>query len=308
MSITPPDVSRPAQAATLGATSGHGGFSIESMSLTPAQAQALLRLVESAPDVRRRGHFFLWMQTHLQPLVPHVLAVCGAYDRQRRQLQFEAFHTVVLPQPLLAALSGGEPPFIAALASRWIEQRGVPYALDLRSERARALGPQADQLSDAGAGMLLVHGVSRPDRLHEIESLFVLGGPAEQPTEPLLHGLELLLPNLHTSWLRACATERDLAGQPSLRPPTQPLGRRGAPPRLTARERQILHWVREGMSNQQIGEVLAISALTVKNHVQKILRKLGAANRAQAVAMTMQEQMRSAAGELADDEVSQQPT
>ena len=41
------------------------------------------------------------------------------------------------------------------------------------------------------------------------------------------------------------------------------------------------------MSNQQIGEVLGISALTVKNHVQKILRKLNAANRAQAVARAM---------------------
>jgi DNA-binding CsgD family transcriptional regulator len=41
------------------------------------------------------------------------------------------------------------------------------------------------------------------------------------------------------------------------------------------------------MSNQQIGVKLGISALTVKNHVQKILRKLGASNRAQAVAIAM---------------------
>jgi len=41
--------------------------------------------------------------------------------------------------------------------------------------------------------------------------------------------------------------------------------------------------VRDGMSNQQIGVKLGISALTVKNHVQKILRKLQASNRAQAV-------------------------
>ena len=45
--------------------------------------------------------------------------------------------------------------------------------------------------------------------------------------------------------------------------------------------------MREGKSNQQIGDQLGISVLTVKNHVQKILRKLGASNRAQAVAMAM---------------------
>lgn len=53
---------------------------------------------------------------------------------------------------------------------------------------------------------------------------------------------------------------------------------------VTDRERQILAWMREGKSNPQIGELLSISPLTVKNHVQKILRKLNAANRAQAVA------------------------
>jgi len=56
---------------------------------------------------------------------------------------------------------------------------------------------------------------------------------------------------------------------------------------ITSREREILQWVRDGLSNQQISEKLGISALTVKNHVQKILRKLGAANRAQAVAKAM---------------------
>jgi DNA-binding CsgD family transcriptional regulator len=59
------------------------------------------------------------------------------------------------------------------------------------------------------------------------------------------------------------------------------------PAGITEREREILRWVRDGLSNQQISQQLGISALTVKNHVQKILRKLGAANRAQAVAKAM---------------------
>ena len=56
---------------------------------------------------------------------------------------------------------------------------------------------------------------------------------------------------------------------------------------ISEREEQVLIWVREGMSNQEIGVQLGISPLTVKNHVQKILRKLGATNRAQAVARAM---------------------
>ena len=55
-------------------------------------------------------------------------------------------------------------------------------------------------------------------------------------------------------------------------------------PLLTHREIEILSWTQKGKSNGEIAEILGISQLTVKNHVQKILRKLGANNRTQAVA------------------------
>jgi DNA-binding CsgD family transcriptional regulator len=41
--------------------------------------------------------------------------------------------------------------------------------------------------------------------------------------------------------------------------------------------------VRRGHSNSGVAAMLDISPLTVKNHVQRNLRKLGAQNRAQAV-------------------------
>jgi DNA-binding CsgD family transcriptional regulator len=65
---------------------------------------------------------------------------------------------------------------------------------------------------------------------------------------------------------------------------------------VTAREQQILQGMREGLSNQAIGALLGISPLTAKNHVQKILRKLQASNRAQAVALALARQLIDAAG------------
>jgi DNA-binding CsgD family transcriptional regulator len=53
---------------------------------------------------------------------------------------------------------------------------------------------------------------------------------------------------------------------------------------LTSRELEILDWVAQGKSNSQIAQILSISHLTVKNHMQNILRKLDAHNRAQAAA------------------------
>ncbi|MBW8891776.1 MAG: hypothetical protein JF617_06320, partial [Burkholderiales bacterium] len=97
--------------------------------------------------------------------------------------------------------------------------------------------------------------------------------------------LELLIPHIHGAWQRVQAVERDV-GSPST--PVTPAIKIGG---VTQREREILGWLREGKSNQQIADELGISALTVKNHVQKILRKLNAANRAQAVAQAMSLQL-----------------
>ena len=55
--------------------------------------------------------------------------------------------------------------------------------------------------------------------------------------------------------------------------------------RLTQREREILALLAEGLSNRAAGERLGITERTVKFHVGEILARLGAGNRAQAVAI-----------------------
>jgi len=55
--------------------------------------------------------------------------------------------------------------------------------------------------------------------------------------------------------------------------------------RLTERERETLALLAEGMANRAIAERLGITERTVKFHVAEILARLGASNRAQAVAI-----------------------
>lgn len=54
--------------------------------------------------------------------------------------------------------------------------------------------------------------------------------------------------------------------------------------RLTARELQVLDLVASGSPTTAIASRLAISPLTVRNHVQRALRKIGAHSKAEAVA------------------------
>lgn len=57
---------------------------------------------------------------------------------------------------------------------------------------------------------------------------------------------------------------------------------------LSKREREVLRLVADGNSNKQIAQKLGITERTVKFHVTSIRSKLGAENRAQAVALAAQ--------------------
>ncbi len=56
-------------------------------------------------------------------------------------------------------------------------------------------------------------------------------------------------------------------------------------PELTEREVQVLTGMSRGRSNAEIGRELFLSEDTVKTHARRLFRKLGAADRAQAVAL-----------------------
>ncbi|MGZ4595481.1 MAG: response regulator transcription factor [Actinomycetes bacterium] len=58
---------------------------------------------------------------------------------------------------------------------------------------------------------------------------------------------------------------------------------------LTAREREILQLIAEGLTNAAIARRLFISVNTVRNHVQSLLAKLGAHSKLEALSVAVRE-------------------
>jgi DNA-binding NarL/FixJ family response regulator len=60
---------------------------------------------------------------------------------------------------------------------------------------------------------------------------------------------------------------------------------------LTKREREILRLLADGMQNEQVGQLLSISPLTVKTHVKNAMGKLEADTRTEAVASALRQSL-----------------
>ena len=81
-----------------------------------------------------------------------------------------------------------------------------------------------------------------------------------------------VIPHFHQALLRVFASGK---------------GKRAA--NLTAREREILRWLKEGKSSWDISKIFGISARTVNYHVTNVKQKLDAVSRAQAVAIGVEQ-------------------
>jgi LuxR family quorum sensing-dependent transcriptional regulator len=98
-------------------------------------------------------------------------------------------------------------------------------------------------------------------------------------------GVDLDLPRetrfaLHVLAIYAHAAVRRLAAP-------EPVKR----PALTPREREVLAWAAHGKSAWEIGEILHIAKRTVDEHATTAFHKLGASNRAHAVAIAVRDRI-----------------
>ncbi|MFC0250866.1 LuxR C-terminal-related transcriptional regulator [Massilia consociata] len=235
--------------------------------LSKLEQEYLLRTIESGMDLADLHALFLWAQGPLQALLPHEALLCLQLDGKGEVLRSECLHRTVLDDGALALLKGAAG---LRLARCWRTDPAAPGVLDPGVPAGHMAGCLG-LLCGTGFDNALVYG---SPLLEHGATVFVLLGLPFRPGPRHAYFLQLLLPYLHLGYLRA---------------PARPAQRCRLPARaLSAREVAVLACVRNGQSNEEAALALGISALTVKNHLQRIYRVLGVANRAHAVARCLE--------------------
>jgi len=250
------------------------GFAAQPATLSNADSVALVSAITDAVAVRRRFQFFAWTQGHLQSLLPHGVLVCGLPRGTGTGMFFDYFHNLPLPTQALGRLCHPRDGVAVGMLEAWRAQGCDPLVVQDGQASSAAL---FEQLQDLGLGVTLANGIPFEQSSVGAHGFFAFvslrGAPGARETAIA----SMTVPYVFSTYCRALS--RDRAPVTVSTAPSD-----GA---LSEREVEILHWVREGKSNHEIGMVLSISPLTVKNHIQRILKKLQASNRTQAVSKAM---------------------
>jgi len=255
------------------------GVEQDEWTLGTADSSALLTSIVSAAQVRRRYQFFVWTQAQLQEVLPHGVLVCGVARANGCGMFFDHFYSRPVQPTTLTRLCHPRQGIVAELAENW-RARGCEPMSVTRGDGFDPVSRLASELHGLALGDAVVHGIPSENDATGAHALVAVVSLPGAPTSRELRVVQALVPSIFGAYCRALMREGPSQNEVARNRPEPGSG-------LSDREIQILRWVRDGKSNQEIGAILSISPLTVKNHMQRILRKLQASNRTQAVSKAM---------------------
>ncbi|HEX6267519.1 MAG TPA: XrtB/PEP-CTERM-associated transcriptional regulator EpsA [Burkholderiales bacterium] len=245
------------------------------------QIESIVLNLDASLRVHARAHFFSWTQGLLQSLIRHELLICTLCHGKPPAFRADGFSMTTPDPALFSDMFLRDTAVAPALLKAWEERRYQPVVFETGT--ASNGGPLANgaftrELERLGATQLMVHGVHDSDG--RALSLFTFACRPGSVGARQAYLAQILAPALHAAWVRTQLQRRADGANGADKSLGQSV--------LTVRELDILKWIYLGKSNFEIGAILKISPLTVKNHVQKILRKLNVVNRTQAIGKSLE--------------------
>lgn len=237
--------------------------------------EQVFNVIQDSFAVKKHVDYFKWLQSSVSVVLPHDVLVAAWGDFATGDLNFDVSSNIddIRTQKLIDA-PGVFAYLMTNLHQRWLDNGERWFRInffDAAGINAQSPTPFARKLS--GMNSLLVYGVR--DTRDKNDCIYVFFDKARE-FQVHYSVLGLLMPHIDAALRRVESMEIPAIQEDSI----SELHIDG----LSEREQEILHWVRTGKTNFEIGMILTISPNTVKNHLKRIFQKLDVSCRAQAVA------------------------
>jgi transcriptional regulator EpsA len=259
-----------------------------SFELSAEESARFLRIVAASSSIRRHYDLLVWLNGELQHFLPHQILVFawGDFPSSNFKLDLVSALPGVRTEQLAHCRIG---PLVRSCYRQWALRGRQPLLLEAAAAAASVDAASACALHSALRGMrsLLVHAVQ--DKRSGNAILFIALHSASFG-ERRANARAMAL--MHLLFCQIDIARRRVAALP----PEEPAETQSDALRqlgLSTREREILDSLRRGMSNCDIAAALDISPFTVKNHLKRIFKKIGASNRTHAAAKYNQVVMES---------------
>ncbi len=237
--------------------------------------EQVFKVIQKSFSVQKHLDFFNWLQASVNEVLPHDILVAAWGDFATGDLNFDVSSNIddIRTQKLIDA-PGVFAYLMSNLHQRWLDNGERWFRInffDAAGINAQSPTPFTRKL--VGMNSLLVYGVR--DTRGKNDCIYVFFDKARE--FQVQHSvLGLLMPHVDSALRRVEYMETPLTEEELI----EELNLGG----LSEREHEILHWVKTGKTNYEIGMILTISPNTVKNHLKRIFQKLDVSCRAQAVA------------------------
>ncbi len=241
--------------------------------LDDEQRVVFMEVIEESLRLSQRTHLFNWLQAGFQYLLAHEVMIFGIKSNETEDYDFEYFTSSrYFDEKRFNEAIEREVGLISQALHAW--KKTAQPVLVTNQMQANEFNqysvinlPQAS-LKASEMGDFLAHGFG--DNHTRISTFVVFGRLSKKISSNHSRILELIMPHLHCALIRVTSNRSNVVQVSK------------SAKKITGRESEILQWVHMGKTNWEISTILDISPLTVKNHVQNILRKLDVQNRGQA--------------------------
>ncbi|MRR49928.1 MAG: transcriptional regulator EpsA [Rhodocyclaceae bacterium] len=236
----------------------------------------LLKIIRQSSRILKHLDLLEWLQGDFQNLLSHDVLIAAWGDFSLGLIQMD----VISPLPNMRTRHLEEcnlTPLLQSLFNSWSDQGSQTILLSANQHRWADALKEDHEMATVLRRMVtaVVHGIK--DHRGRHDCLYVALTAKEDCGLRNRQMLPIVLPYID-------AALRQIPSLPKSTPDDLPQEPIVEDSRLSTRESEIMEWVRLGKTNGEIATILNISTFTVKNHMQRILRKLDVVNRAQAVA------------------------